>query len=283
MTWVIRRHVDAAAFLAHAENWLLRAEAEHNLLLGIARAVAAGRTDHQPPVYFATIERNGEIAGCAYRTPPFKLGLTRLPHEAIPSLVADVARTYESLPAVLGPETETRAFAELWADEHRIHWRPGMRQRIYQLVRVIPPTSPPPGEFLVARPEHADLVATWIGEFSREAGVTEIRARTIAEDRIADGALFLWDVGEPVSLAGWSARSPNGVRVGPVYTPPAQRGNGYASAVTAAASQRALDRGMRFCFLYTDLANPTSNSIYLRIGYTPVCDVMDWVFEPARR
>jgi predicted GNAT family acetyltransferase len=85
--------------------------------------------------------------------------------------------------------------------------------------------------------------------------------------------ILLWEHdGEPVSLAGWGGRTPNGIRVGPVYTPPELRGRGYATAVTAELSRRLLagDLGpgnRRFCFLYTDLANPTSNSIYRRIGY----------------
>ncbi len=68
------------------------------------------------------------------------------------------------------------------------------------------------------------------------------------------------------------------MRVGPVYTPPELRGRGYASAITAAATQRILASGRRFCFLYTDLANPTSNSIYQQIGYRPVTDITIWRF-----
>jgi hypothetical protein len=279
MRLMVRRHVDAAAFLDHAEAWLLKAEAEHNLLLGIAHAVAHGRADYQSPLYFATIERDAEIAGCAYRTPPFKLGLTRMPLDAIPLLVQDVEKCYTELPAVLGPEQEAAAFADTWADRRGVRYHEGMRQRIYQLDHVLQPASPPPGRLLVASPEHADLVADWIDAFSREAGITDVRGRSIAQSRIAEKVLFLWHDDEPVSLAGWSARSPNGIRIGPVYTPPSHRSRGYASAVTAGASQRALDQGVRFCFLYTDLANPTSNSIYQRIGYAPVCDVMDWIFE----
>jgi hypothetical protein len=79
-------------------------------------------------------------------------------------------------------------------------------------------------------------------------------------------------------MAGWNAASPNGVRIGYVFTP-RERRRGYASVCTADVSQRALDAGRRYCFLYTDLANPTSNAIYGRIGYRPVADVMDWLLE----
>jgi predicted GNAT family acetyltransferase len=86
--------------------------------------------------------------------------------------------------------------------------------------------------------------------------------------------LYVWeDRGKVVSVAGAGGRTPNGIRIGPVYTPPEQRGRGYATAVTAAASQDQLDRGRRFVTLFTDLANPTSNRIYRAIGYEPVCDM----------
>jgi len=92
--------------------------------------------------------------------------------------------------------------------------------------------------------------------------------------------LMLWDVGgEPVSMAGWGGPTPSGIRVGPVYTPPVRRRRGYGSAVTAALSAQQLAGGRQFCFLYTDLANPTSNRIYMDIGYEPVCDAVDYAFE----
>ena len=80
-------------------------------------------------------------------------------------------------------------------------------------------------------------------------------------------------------MAGWGGRTPNGVRIGPVYTPPSLRRRGYGSAVTAAVSAERLASGLRFCFLYTDLANPTSNRIYSEIGYEPVCDSADCAFD----
>jgi predicted GNAT family acetyltransferase len=89
----------------------------------------------------------------------------------------------------------------------------------------------------------------------------------------------LWEHDEPVSLAGYGGPTPSGIRIGPVYTPPELRGRGYATVLTAELSRLLLQGGRRFCFLFTDLANPTSNSIYQRIGYRPVADVNQWAFE----
>lgn len=97
-----------------------------------------------------------------------------------------------------------------------------------------------------------------------------------------DERLVLWWTDEPtprpVSMAATSGPTPNGIRVNAVYTPPAERNRGYASACVAALTERMLDGGRRFCFLYTDLSNPTSNSIYQRVGYRPVADVDQYRF-----
>ena len=69
-----------------------------------------------------------------------------------------------------------------------------------------------------------------------------------------------------------------GMRIGPVYTPPAFRGRSYATTLTADVSAAQLAAGRRFCFLYTDLANPTSNAIYERIGYRKVAEAAEVVF-----
>ena len=84
-----------------------------------------------------------------------------------------------------------------------------------------------------------------------------------------------------VSLVGAGGETPHGIRIGPVYTPPERRSRGYASSLTAAASQDQLDRGREFVFLFTDLGNPTSNKIYQAIGYEPVIDIDQVTFMPA--
>ena len=73
-------------------------------------------------------------------------------------------------------------------------------------------------------------------------------------------------------MAGLTRAVAGMARIGPVYTPPALRGRGYAGAATAAVSQAALDAGTREVVLYTDLANPVSNALYERLGYRPVED-----------
>lgn len=280
-TWRVRRHADAGSFLEEAEAWLLLSEAENNLVLGLAYRLRKSTAGFEAPIYLATVEAaEATVSGCAFRTPPFKLGLTRVPLPAIAPLVEDIAQVYENLPAVLGPEPEAKAFATAWGRQRNLTPTLGMRQRIYQLEAVRWREVRAPGGMRQAAAGDLDLVTAWIEAFTRESGVTGGPARRRADEGIRAGALVLWiDAGEPVAMAGVAAGTPNGARIGYVFTPPARRGQGYATALTAHLSQRLLDRGKRFCFLYTDLSNPTSNEIYQRIGYRPISDVVDYVWK----
>ena len=130
--------------------------------------------------------------------------------------------------------------------------------------------------------EDLELVSRWMLAFQLEALPRDATAleqtRWQAEARIEAGDFFVWEDGEPVALAAKSRPTPNGCSIGPVYTPPERRSRGYATALTAALSQRLLDNGKRFTALFTDLANPISNSIYQKIGYKPVCDFSEYIF-----
>ena len=133
----------------------------------------------------------------------------------------------------------------------------------------------------VAREEDFERVLEWGMGFNSDIGVDVPRDRMelMMRSYINEERLFIWEHNEAVSTAGWAGPTPNGVRINFVYTPPEHRGHGYASACVAALSQQLLRSGRQFCFLFTDLANPTSNSIYQKIGYRPVCDFNKYVFD----
>ena len=185
---------------------------------------------------------------------------------------------------LLGPSEVADAFATAWA--RATGERPALtsRQRIYRLEQVVP-VSGVEGECRLATTADSPLLTEWMGSFLREAlpGMQADPATTLDRWLNSPGReLHLWEVGgRPVSMAGAGGRTPNGIRIASVYTPPGCRGRGYASALVARLSQRQLDRGRRFCFLFTDLSNPTSNRIYQRLGYTPVSDSHEYSFGPV--
>jgi predicted GNAT family acetyltransferase len=125
------------------------------------------------------------------------------------------------------------------------------------------------------------FLVQWSGEFCREAGIEdEIEyAKARIPNEISRQSLYVWDDDQVVSMAVVQRETTSGICVSMVYTPPHLRKQGYATSCVAALTQRMLNSGKRFCCLYTDLTNPTSNTIYQKIGYKPVCDSEDLVFE----
>jgi len=106
----------------------------------------------------------------------------------------------------------------------------------------------------------------FIGERQRDV-------EPLVDERIGDGLMTVWEVGgAPVSMVIRSRAQAGMVRVQNVYTPPDQRGKGYAGAATTAATRAALSAGATDVVLHTDLANPTSNALYQRLGYRPIED-----------
>lgn len=277
----IVRQTDIDAFSVRAAPWLLRIEAEHNLLLGIIAQLQQGEHTAGGAPYLVTVEQDGLVVGCAVRTPPHKLLITRMPSKVIPALAADVGSCFDSLPAVLGPESTAREFGRCWAMRHEgVVPRPGMRQRLYALRRVRPLARSAPGAARTANVDDLPLVTQWISASGGECGIS-VRPDRHARRRLESGDIVLWCTAVPCSMAGVAGRSRNGSRIGYVYTPPELRGRGYASACVAELTRRELALGAGFCCLYTDLSNPTSNSIYQQIGYEPVCDFADIVFAAA--
>ena len=278
----VERFTDPGPFLDAAGPFLAEREAEHNLLFGITANLSLDPGGSAGPPYLAVVTRGASVIGAALMTPPHNLVLSCMDDPAAPSALAvHLAAERSPVPGVTAPVDIARTFAEEWAAAHGLTARRTIAERIYRTQRVVPPTGVH-GRARLATAADREILITFTRAFLREA---LDRSGDDAGDFV-DGAVrsgtrqfHLWEDGGPVSLVGVGGRTPNGIRIGPVYTPPAARERGYASALVAAVSQAELDAGRRFCFLFTDLANPTSNHIYQAIGYEPVRDVDAWKFE----
>jgi len=280
----LTRHESAGEFLARAGDFLSAREAEHNLILGISSRLQREPLLYGEPAYLASVDDGGRVVGVTMRTPPHNLILSEIDDEAaIPLVLADAREVFDTLPGVVGPKAPVAEFAELWQEATGAGAQLEIAQRCFRADRVDAPANVP-GDMRDYETRDRELAVEWMDAFVAEAlhGPEPESSAEFVDRRSEDpdGGLVLWeDDGESVSMAGYGGRTPNGIRVGPVYTPPELRGRGYASALTAALTQRLLDEGRKFCFLFTDLANPTSNSIYQRIGYRPVIDVDLWRFS----
>ena len=158
------------------------------------------------------------------------------------------------------------------------------RQGVYELT-AIRDAGGAEGAARLATEEDLPLLLAWQADFIAEAipdhvGDDDAMRRRLTT-LVADDGFWLWVSGDVVSMTGVHAAPPMGVRIGPVYTPPSRRGHGFATALVAHASAHALAHGIARCWLHTDLANPTSNAIYQRIGYEWVCEATELRFTPS--
>jgi predicted GNAT family acetyltransferase len=281
----VDRFDDAGTFIARVGEFLGRREAEHNLLFGILDSLRADPTVSDGPPYLAAVRDGDAVVAAALQTPPRNLVLSETDDPAaIDAIVDDVLASGRVVPGAFGPLALSRRFAERWTAATGAAHRLQISERAFRLSLVIPP-RPAAGAMRVADLGDFDLLVAWLVAFAAEAlpeesnELEDARASVNRWLRLGTKRTYLWEVdGTPVSWASVGGRTPHGVRVGPVYTPPEHRGHGYASALVAAASQAQLDDGLAFCFLFTDLANPTSNHVYQAIGYEPVTDIDVYVF-----
>jgi predicted GNAT family acetyltransferase len=275
----VERPSTVAEFVAAAGDFLAAREAEHNLLFGLCDVIAR-HPEVYPECRFVVVREAGVVAAAALQTVPHNLILSSMPGHLAAAIADAVA---PDLPGVLGPTDVARAFADRYTARTGRRGEVELRERIFRIDRVTPPRVAP-GAWRFAEERDRALLAAWAEAFRTEA-LPELPpddGGAIADRwlRRAGKTVYLWGdaTGTPVSLAGAGGLTPRGIRIGPVYTPPALRGRGYASNLVAATTADQLASGRAFCFLFTDLANPTSNKIYQALGYQPVIDVDQYRF-----
>jgi predicted GNAT family acetyltransferase len=277
----LHRSDDVQTFLARSGAFLSAREAAHNLIFGICSQLAADPSVSDGQPYLATISEGDAVLGVALRTPPWNLVLSEIDDDGVLNLlVADLTSdaTTSTLPGVVGPAESSEAFGRRWTARTGRPSHIAVSERIYSLTAVRPPGAVP-GHMRTATLADRDLLVRWLIEFEADAledSPSPVDPATTVDRWMTGGGGrvdYIWEDGEPRSWCGVGGLTPHGIRVGPVFTPREWRGRGYASAIVAQASQTQLDAGRRFCFLYTDLANPTANHIYTEIGYEPVRDV----------
>lgn len=260
-------------FLERARATLMRDEAGNSLLIGIAESLPP----FEPGPLLAIVENaEGEVLAVAMRTAPRKLLVSDGPPAAIEALGEAMRAHVPSLPGVTGPAAAAEAFTRVFCRDASAACTLQMRLHRLDAVTDVPRPS---GHVRIATPSDAELLGPWAQRFVDESGSDETRpGAEILAPYLANGTLYLWEDGVPKSMAGWSRGTAHGASVSMVFTPARHRGQGCATALVAELSRTILARGKRFCVLFTNLANPTANAIYARIGYRPLCDHASWTF-----
>jgi hypothetical protein len=274
-------------FLDAVGSTLLAREAENSLLLGNALRLADGQSYGAEAPFLACVEDdNGRFPVIALRTPPRHLTLcadaSRV--DALAAVADCLVDAGATLPGVRARVGVADAFASLWREKTGAIPRISMEQRLYRLTEVARPPNVRGDARWGAREETSFLTA-WADALLDEAVPRDPKpdVPAMVERAIEGRTLLVWNDGGVVSMCARVRPTPHGESIVLVYTPPALRGRGYASACVAELSARILSSGKDFCTLFTDLANPTSNAIYQRIGYQPLDDFREICFSPLTR
>lgn len=285
---------DPADFLAEAGEYLAVDPLLTNVLATVATRAAEQAREGvtQPERDWWLVVRDGSaVVGAAMRTAPaapFPLYVAPMPSEAAVLLGRALVERGEEVLAVNGALPAARECAEEVARltgsnaEVAVH----MRQHRADAVTHEPAAA---GELRQARSSEAALVQQWFEEFFVDADAQagrpdgahagEVPPLEVTRFRVEEGSVWVRVVdGEPVHMTCTNPPSYGVVRLGPVYTPLAYRGRGYAGATVAALTRRALADG-HLPTLFTDQANPVSNKLYASIGYVPVVDAVNLVLR----
>jgi predicted GNAT family acetyltransferase len=269
---LVRRHANAAEYLDAVSATLVRKPVINQLAIAIAQTCVREPERYGAGVLFYSVEDAGEIQGAALQTPPWPVQVSVASTDAARMLARAFAELPGTLSGVAGPDDTPGVFADEYGRIRGVAHSREQSLGTFELTAVtaLPRSS---GRHVVAEPDHAPIVQTWLEAFHAEAVPHDPPLRGDAGLRaVATGRAYLWlDEREtPVSYAfnnrdveGWAS-------IGPVYTPPELRGHGFATTLVAEVSQRLLDQGRPGCTLFTNLANPTSNKMYERIGYRRV-------------
>ncbi|WP_026677618.1 GNAT family N-acetyltransferase [Fictibacillus gelatini] len=269
----LKRYRNIPSFKKEVLSFLMRHEGENSLIIGVLNSLE----EDSEPAFMAAVKKDGDLGLVILQTHPCQIILSKpvtFTPDEISELATCLAREYPESPGFIG---ETRFTTELAKDFSRIvnkQTTVHMKQRIYVLHEVKKKASGK-GKLEQAALEDWPLLKEWGYCFAQE--VNEPSSKEEMEQKtkefIEKGRLYVWKIdGRPVSMACSSRPTENNITVSYVYTPEAERKKGYASDCVSALTQLLLDRGYQTTSLYTDLSNPTSNKIYIEIGYEPVMD-----------
>jgi predicted GNAT family acetyltransferase len=283
----ITYHSDISMFTNLVDSFLQQNEAENNLLFGILSRLKNNihtYSDTEKPV-FITVSKNNKVELVSIRTPPHNQLLSYTDKlNTINFLVDELSKIASDLPGIMGFKAGALRFAQRWVLKNNISYKLDMHERIYQLDKVNKETLGP-NHFSLAIPDEKKLLLNYLEAFIKEAlpktSPEEIkRSQKRLELAIENQKVYVLKIKEKiVSMVQRAGETPNGQTINMVYTPPAERRKGYATETVAKVSQKILHEGKKYCFLFTDLTNPTSNKIYQTIGYKPVIDMDVYLFE----
>jgi uncharacterized protein len=267
---LIKVYESPIAMLAEVQDWLEKDAAKNNLLLGLLyRLAKRERAGGEVPATLVAVFE-GEAPKLVFLHMPGRSEMIMVAEDqGYESAVVAAARYFkergDDIVGIVGPEPQNSQFASLYAPNFGVHFK----QNVMQLDQ-LKPVRPTLGRMRLARPDDMLLVASWISAFFKESLNRPLEldeAKRLAQAKILEKSICVWDNEGLVSMAGLERPTLSGITVVLVYTPVEARGKGYASNLVATMTKAQLTAGRKFLCLHTDADFPTSNRIYADMGY----------------
>lgn len=271
---------DPHKFLPLSGQVLGQNESFYNLKLGLINGICDKKIIPKLPIYLG-IENQNELTGCALRSHDDKpLAISKLSIEEVESLICFL---YEdtTLVGVVGEVSTATKFRDLWIKRKNINYKLVMHLGVYEASKIIMPKIN--GTIFLATQNNKEILFEFICGFMEETFPQETKSSAeiyeIYERHIKNQSLYLLrnEFNEIVSMASYSRGTNTSGAVAFVYTKKAARGKGYGSLVTALVSEKILS-SKKIVNLFTDLSNPTSNSIYQKIGFKKIGENVNFRF-----
>jgi hypothetical protein len=268
--------LDARAFLQRAEPWLLTKEIEHGGVLQSARQARADDTHYERPIYWATFEDDGRLVGCAYRTPPYKVGVTALPDAAIEPLVADLVATYPgAIGGFSGPDPTVTTLASAWVERRGGSWSLNTRGRLMSFSGGGGQESDSKkGVLRLAGVSDTALAQSWGAAASIDSGIAALDG-SLCLQLLRARLLYFFADDQPRCMIGLLRETRDSVAIGIVYTPAAFRGEGYGTSALRALNRLLDERGVKNRYLWADPKSDGAQALAAKLDAQFVFDSLD--------
>jgi len=247
-------------------------ESEHNLTWGAIARARDQRADEGNTRFFVLEDQSLDGPYAVVDLERGSLMIDTMSVAQAQSLAEFLDQQGISLRSLKGAPDAGIAFAETWSKSSGHPYRVQLRQALMKLTNVVMP-DPAGGAMIPATEDHRSLLEEFLTGFGQDCFPQESFSReqicAQADRLIVNDQGYLWRnaAGDWVAMAGVVRTTPHTSCLSFVYTAPKHRSHGYAARLVGTLSQAQLHEGKKACSLHTDLANPTSNAVYERVGY----------------
>ncbi len=273
----LKQFIDPAEFLEVVEGFLNLDESFYNMKLGVTASIASGKTAPKDAFYIA-LYRDGQVVGCAVRNDIEQpMMITKMDSSALDLLSNHIFNKKILIKGVVGEVHAAENFATLWCELLHCRRKLVTHFGLYEAHSLIIP--PHTCSMFVAGESEREIAKEYFLGFGRECFPDKPMDMAILDRQLARRCLYMLknEAGQNVAMAANTRATTNGGTISLVYTPPEFRGRGYGSIITALVTEKILSE-KKFASLFTDLLNPTSNSIYQKIGFRKIGENVHWGF-----